>query len=243
MKRVTPDGIKIARLRKALGKKQSEVAERTGISERTLRNIEKNNTDIQEYILVNIAKVLETSPDTIRYLDESFINDTFTQNKFGFVQMKLDRINSGRRIFDMASASDVFEYMLKIDLDMEMAEIIASMLSTIEVKVKGSLSSYRDKFSGKDFADIFRAANLNQILQQLKERDVVILANYYTRKKIEKEYNTDPDSKAYLINFTKLVICVTDLNDTDVKVFIESDDGLKFGNEENSYELDDDLPF
>ena len=69
VKRVVPNGEKIAGLRSEKGIKQAVFADLVGVSERTLRDIERTNKSIMENVAVNIATNLSVTPDEI--IDES----------------------------------------------------------------------------------------------------------------------------------------------------------------------------
>src|SRR5687768_16085950 len=111
MKVVTPNGNKIATLRKEQNKKQIALAKDIGISERMLRDIENKSKPINEQTLVNIATSLKVSPEELQIIEggeKKIIHklNHFQEDDFGFLQMRLFPVVSGSDLFKVAQSSN-----------------------------------------------------------------------------------------------------------------------------------------
>lgn len=79
-------GNKLLKIRKRLGLTQSEVAEASGLSDRTYADIERGTVNMRIETILKICKALQITPDEI--LTENSSNITLKQNEL------IDRLNT-----------------------------------------------------------------------------------------------------------------------------------------------------
>lgn len=237
MRRITPDGQKIAAARKEKRKKQSEVAHDAGISERTLRKIENQNIGIDETILIRIAGLLDKSADEL-ILKSSSHQSAGDTDAFGFMRMRLDRMESGGALIRMAEASDEYEYELKVDPTAETADLMVQLMRTVDYKV-GKFQNHKSDGITGPFSDIHRTAKIGEVLSALSGLGILVFANNYRRKKLN-DYDAN---RPRLENVTKMHVCISKSADTEHHVYIDPDDTLPDSPLKRYADLDDDIPF
>src|SRR5215203_478617 len=109
MKRVKPNGKRIAELRQQLGKKQAQLALDAGLSERKMRNIETKNDSVEETLLRNIATQLNAKMEDI-----TFFHDIREQEEANIIigpfSLRLTKLNSGSKFISYISNCVTFEW-------------------------------------------------------------------------------------------------------------------------------------
>jgi transcriptional regulator with XRE-family HTH domain len=129
--RIVPNGAKIRELRDALGLKQADFAERCGLSDRTLRNIEKSNATVSPSKLHKIADELKTSHVELVCSSPKEASDNSNAEPHPTVAnvFELSRTTSASKLLD---ASPYYrgecEYCVRDDITTLEADLIKELL-------------------------------------------------------------------------------------------------------------------
>jgi transcriptional regulator with XRE-family HTH domain len=202
--RKRPNGSKITELRKQRGLKQSDLADRVHISERTLREIERSNHPIPATTITAIATELKVSQDQIilSTTQEDFdLEDAITQedlkNKDG--RLELRGVRSGRALSLLAEEAHRSHWDVIVDPTAATAKEMQQLLKIIRRVVDERFSDVRDEFDGEDatggreefpndFRYIARLARLQELLDALWANGVGLLAaSYYQNSWTNRE--------------------------------------------------------
>jgi transcriptional regulator with XRE-family HTH domain len=194
MKRVIPDGSKIASLRSSRGMKQISLAHDLGITDRQLRKIEKENVSVSKETLLKIANAFSVSPDEIKFKLRLADNEDEDRKRYNeeiakhLLTIKLHEFNSGGELFRLAQFSKYFSYELNVDPDKHTAELIVKLLNILKCRALGQ-NEFSDGFEHMNFPDIHRIASLNGIISELNKGDIIVCANTHFRKEYERRAN------------------------------------------------------
>jgi transcriptional regulator with XRE-family HTH domain len=180
--RKRPNGAKIANLRKEKGLKQADFAEKGKISERLLREIERRNHPVPATTITNIATALQTTPDEITL---STPDGTPASSKS---LLKLSAITSAKDLNALAHDATQYEYALEVDPSSVTAEDMQCLMMIVRRLVH---PWEKDEFDGQHFGDIPRLARLHQLLEQLREQEVGVIAGKYVRHSLKKKKDAD----------------------------------------------------
>jgi transcriptional regulator with XRE-family HTH domain len=202
--RKRPHGSKIAELRKQKGLKQSDLADRVHISERTLREIERSNHPIPATTITAIATELKVSQDQIilsTTQEEFNLEDAIAQedskNKDG--RLELRGVRSGRALSLLAEEAHRYYWDVIVDPNAATAKEMQQLLKIVRRLVDERFSDVRDEFDGEgatggresvpnDFGYIARLARLQELLDALWANGVGLLAaSYYQNSWTDKE--------------------------------------------------------
>jgi transcriptional regulator with XRE-family HTH domain len=202
--RKRPNGAKIAKLRKQGGLTQDELAERTGYSERLLRDIERRNHPVLATTITDIATALQTTPDEITL---SSLDGTPTSS---VPRLKLTAIRSAKDLSDLASCIAHFDWKLDVDPSPVTAPIMQSLMVIIRRLVD---PSWVDEFDREPFGEIPRLARLQELLTQLREQGVGVIAGKYVQYTLKKEEDAGffswpvPDKPEWRIQYM-FILCL-----------------------------------
>jgi transcriptional regulator with XRE-family HTH domain len=177
-----PNGKKIAELRKEKGLKQESLAYETGISERRLRDIERNDHPIPATEITALADALKVTPGVIT-LDAS-------PTKAASL-LKLRAVRSANELSSFATRADEYEWALEIDPSTETAADMQGVMKTVHRLVRKfgpqpMDSASWDEFDEQQFGEIPRLAHLQHLLTQLGANGVNVVAGTHTRSSLRK---------------------------------------------------------
>lgn len=177
--RKRPDGTKIANLRKQKGVKQEDLAYRADrISVRLLREIERRNHPVLATTITAIATVLETTPDEITL---STPGRALPPSES---LLKLTAIRSAKDLSALTLDATEYAWMLEVDP----SPVTARNMQDLMVMVRRLVHRWevKDEFDLEDFGEIPRLARLQQLLEQLREQGVGVIAGKYVRHSLVK---------------------------------------------------------
>jgi len=176
--RKQPDGRKIVDLRQRKGLMQKNLAHEAKISERLLRDIETKNHPVPATTITNIATALQTTPDEITL----FSTPDGTPDL-----LKLTAIRSAKDLSALTSGATGFEWKVEADPSPVTAKDMQTLLMIVERLVKLG----RDEFDKEPFGEIPRLARLQQLLDQLREQGVGVIAGKYGRHSLVSTLDQD----------------------------------------------------
>lgn len=186
MSKVTPDGKKIARLRKQARRKQKDFEPQ--ISERQLRKVERSNHQIDEHVLVNIASILKVKPSEIILNENALMSeDTSTKNVLeGAFNMELRPFDTGGQFVRFVEYCGSFNWNTDVDPNKTTAHLIEDLLKIVEYYCKTWAAMFEfdaditDEFDQTfRFPELHRMARANELIENLRSENVVVLANKY----------------------------------------------------------------
>jgi transcriptional regulator with XRE-family HTH domain len=180
--RKQPDGGKIVNLRKQKGLKQADLARKANVSERCLRDIERKNHPVPATTITAIATVLQTTPDEITLSTPDGTLDS------SLSVLKLTAIWSAKDLSALASDATVLQWKLEADPSPLTEKDMRHLLRIVERLVN---SSERDEFDKEPFGEIPRLARLQQLLQQLREQGLGVIAGKYGRHSFQNTADKD----------------------------------------------------
>jgi transcriptional regulator with XRE-family HTH domain len=183
--RKRPDGSKIVNLRKQKGLKQERLADEANISVRLLRDIEKSNHPVPATTITAIATALQTTPDAVTLSTPDGTPDSSVP------LLKLTAIRSAKDLNALASDATVYEWTLETDPSPDTATVMQNLMIIVRRLVE---PWQHDEFDQEAFGEIPRLARLQQVLQQLRELGVGVIAAKYVRHSLVKEEDIDPFS-------------------------------------------------
>ena len=189
MDKVTPSGLKIARLRKSKGFKQFDFAQRVGMSIRKYRDIETKSTSISQRELQEIADKLSDKLVPVSAEELTALGSIARIPPPGDRQIQLRPVD-GTRLLEMAQTSDEYEYQVLVPVG---SGDLGAMLSILRIVKRncGSTQFIRftkgpwaddprdDGFDEWDFPELRRMASLNDAIEKLKAGKIGILGNTY----------------------------------------------------------------
>lgn len=179
-----PDGGKVVKLRKRLGMKQEELAERAHVSVRHLREIERTNRSVPGTTITAIATVLKVSPDEITLP----VSNETTPDEYDRTQLKLRAVRSASELSRQANDAHRYNWDLSVDPTPATAKEMQQLLQIIRRLVeRGSVTDEfdTDSVTGQladypnDFGLITRLARLQELLNALLASGVGVLAGSY----------------------------------------------------------------
>jgi transcriptional regulator with XRE-family HTH domain len=204
--RKQPNGAKIANLRKQLGVKQEDLAYRADkISVRLLRDIERRNHPVAATTITAIATALQTTPDEITL---STPDGTPASSRS---LLKLTAIRSAKDLSALATNTDEFDWMLEVDPSPVTAKDMQRLMLIVERLVHSFKTE--DEFDAEPFGEIPRLALLQQLLAQLRDQGVGVIAGRYVRHSLTKTKDADffswriADKPEWSINY-KFILCL-----------------------------------
>jgi transcriptional regulator with XRE-family HTH domain len=190
--RKQPDGAKIVNLRKQKGLKQEDLANRANnISVRLLRDIERRNHPVPATTITAIATALQTTPDEIT------LSAPGRALAPTVPLLKLTAIWSAKDLSALATDANRYEWMLEVDP----SPVTAKGMQDLMVIVRRLVTYERDDFDFQDFGEIPRLARLQELLNQLRDQGVGVIAGKYVRHSLEETKHADfsswviPDTK------------------------------------------------
>ena len=133
------DGGKVVALRKQLGMKQEDLAERADISERHLREIERTNKPVLGTHITAIATALKVPPNeiTLPASNETAPDDKGrTELRHDPTQLKLRAVRSASELSDLASGAHRYNWELGVDPTAATAKEMQQLLYIIRRLVK-----------------------------------------------------------------------------------------------------------
>jgi transcriptional regulator with XRE-family HTH domain len=177
-----PNGAKIANLRREKGLKQADFAKK-GVSERVLREIERHNHPVPATTITAIATALQTTPDEITL---STPDGTLASS---VPLLKLTAIRSAKDLNALASDTTEFEYVLEVDP----SPVTAPTMQALMMIVRRLVQPYenQDEFDRQHFGAIPRLAQLQELLGQLFEHGVGVIAGKYVRRSLKRTKDAD----------------------------------------------------
>jgi transcriptional regulator with XRE-family HTH domain len=166
-------------LRKEKGLKQEDFAKKGNISERLLREIERRNHPVPATTITNIATALQTTPDeiTLSTPDGTPVSSV--------PLLKLTAIRSAKDLNALASGASDYEWNLEVDPSPSNAPTMQSLMMIVRRLVQPYEN--QDEFDGQHFGEIPRLARLQQLLEQLREEGVGVIAGKYVRHSLVKK--------------------------------------------------------
>lgn len=130
--RIVPNGARIRELRDALGVKQADFAERCGVSDRTLRNIEKSNATVSPAKLHKIAMELKTTHTELVCSPPKGASDNSNTEPHPSVAnvFELNRVTSASKLLQDYGRSWACEcaYFVRDDITTVEADLIKELL-------------------------------------------------------------------------------------------------------------------
>jgi transcriptional regulator with XRE-family HTH domain len=202
--RKRPNGAKIRELRKQKGLMQKDFA---GIPERTLREIERRNHPVLATTITDIATALQTTPDEITLSAAEGTPDSSVS------LLKLRAIRSAKDLSALASGAADFEWKLEADP----SPVTAKDMQQLMMMVSRLVHPWeRDEFDEEPFGEILRLARLQQLLDQLREQGVGVIASKYGRYSLVRTADQDrfvttftpiPGKPKWSIN-TTFILCL-----------------------------------
>ena len=187
--RKRPDGNKIVNLRKQKGLKQERLADEANISVRLLRDIEKSNHPVPATTLTAIATALQTTSDEITLSTPA---DGTPASSVSL--LKLTAIRSAKDLSALARDVTQLEYALEVDPGPETAKDMQHLMKIVRRFVDSRYVrpwEEKDEFDGESFGEIPRLARLHQLLEQLREQGVGVIAGRYVRHSLSRTGNED----------------------------------------------------
>jgi transcriptional regulator with XRE-family HTH domain len=170
--RKRPNGAKIKELRNQQSMKQETLAEKANVAERVLRDIERRNHPVRTTTITAIATALQTTPDQITLSTPDGTPDSSVS------LLKLTAIRSAKDLSALASGAADFEWKLEADPSPKTAKDMQQLM----MMVRRLMHSWpRDEFDKEPFGEILRLAWLQQLLDQLREQGVGVIAGKYGR--------------------------------------------------------------
>lgn len=233
MNTVTPNGPKIIELRKSKGLSQRDVAEKSKLSERLLRDIERYSKKVTEYRLNNIANSLGTKVDAIKI--HNLETETTSRNNGTKSndpsQVELREIKTGKELYELASLCGRYTWNFSVEPTLETAPIMEGILTIVNCIVNGLTSRTTDEYDQEyTHSDLFRVAKLGSLIRELIENGINTLGNTYFF-----EYNNkDGPPDSYLIIQLEFVA-----NPTSSKIVRVYRGNVSY----DKYDLDADIPF
>src|SRR5262249_9507488 len=171
-----PDGAKIVNLRKQKGMKQEALAEKADkMSVRLLRDIERRNYPVLATTITAIATALETTSDEITLSALDGTPDSSVS------LLKLTAIRSAKDLNALASDATQFEYALEVDPSQVTATDMQRLMMIVRRLVM-RWENWKDEFDREHFGEIPRLAKLQELLGQLSEHGVGVIAGKYVRR-------------------------------------------------------------
>jgi transcriptional regulator with XRE-family HTH domain len=178
-----PNGVKIANLRREKGLKQVEFAKK-GVSERLLRDIERHNHPVPATTITTIATALGTTADEITLSAHDATPDSSVS------LLKLTAIRSAKDLNALASDATQYEYVLEVDPSAVTAPEMQWVLMIVRRLVM-RWENWRDDFDEQPFGEIPRLARLQELLGQLFEHGVGVIAGKYVRRFLKSKKDAD----------------------------------------------------
>jgi transcriptional regulator with XRE-family HTH domain len=186
-----PNGGKITELRKERGLKQADLADKTNISVRRLRDIERKNLPVPTTDITGIAAVLKVDPGQITLsTPDASPTKAALPTKAGSL-LKLRAVQSATELSALAEV-DKYEWGLKIDPTPATADDMQRVMVIVDRLIAGISLGWdgfeygRDEFDSQPFGEIPRLAWLQELLTKLRTNGVNILAGTYTRSQLRK---------------------------------------------------------
>lgn len=203
--RKQPDGAKIVNLRKQKGLKQEDLANRANnISVRLLRDIERRNHPVPATTITAIATALQTTPDEIT------LSAPGRALAPTVPLLKLTAIRSAKDLSALASDANQYEWELEVDPSPVTAPPMQSLMSIVRRLVHRW--DWKDEFDAEPFGEIPRLARLQELLNQLRDQGVGVIAGKYARHSLEKtdefgfEFEPIPGTKWSIK--TEFILCL-----------------------------------
>jgi transcriptional regulator with XRE-family HTH domain len=208
---VEPDGAKIRELRTAKGILQKQLGPKVGLSERTLRDIETRNKLIPEFTLNELAQKLDVEPNLIRAPKKPLTVVPFVLQQPGKenpYQLQLRPITNGSNLYGLISGVAKYLWDMDIDPTSETAPLMEETMKLVKRLVTGYSFGY-DGYGGSsdeydanyEFPDIYRRARIRNLIGELAEKGVQVLANTYTHR------YKDGDDKIQVDRILRLSFC------------------------------------
>jgi transcriptional regulator with XRE-family HTH domain len=205
--RKQPDGAKILNLRKQKGLKQEALADQARLSVRLLRDIERSNHPVRSTTITAIATALQTTPDEITLSTDGTSDSSVSL-------LKLTAIRSAKDLSALASTANSYDWTLEVDPSPATAKDMQRLMMVVSRFVH---PSERDEFDQEPFGEIPRLAWLQQLLEQLHEQEVGVIAGKYARHSLARENDfpffgratvTDIPGKPEWLIKTEFVLCL-----------------------------------
>jgi transcriptional regulator with XRE-family HTH domain len=204
--RKRPDGNKIVNLRKQKGLKQERLADEANISVRLLRDIEKSNHPVPATTITAIATALQTTPDEVT------LSTPDGTPASSVPLLKLTAIRSAKDLSALASDADEFEWKLEVDPSPVTAPNMQHLMTIVRRLV--DRWNWKDEFDMEPFGEIPRLARLQELLEQLREQGVGVIAGKYVRNSLVRTEDADsfldsaiPDKPEWSIR-TEFILCL-----------------------------------
>src|SRR5262249_48213328 len=169
--------------RKQKGIKQQRLAEEGNISVRLLRDIERSNHPVLATTLTAIATALQTTPDEITLSTPDGTPDSSVS------VLKLTAIRSAKDLSALASDATDFEWKLQIDPSPATAKDMQQLMKIAKRLVH---PWDHDEFDQESFGEIPRLGRLQQLLEQLREQGVGLIAGKYVRHSLARAKDEPP---------------------------------------------------
>jgi transcriptional regulator with XRE-family HTH domain len=182
-----PDGGKVVKLRKQLGIKQEDLAQRAGMSVRHLREIERRNKAAAGTHITAIATALQVPPHEITLP----ASNAMSPDEDGRFRVKLKAVRSAHVLSSLAELAGQYTWHLSVDPTRATAKDMQQLLRIIRRLVeRGSVTDEFDIDSAtgqradppKDFGVITRLARLQELINALLKRGVGVLVGMHFNK-------------------------------------------------------------
>jgi transcriptional regulator with XRE-family HTH domain len=181
--RKRPNGAKIKELRSQKGMKQETLAELADkMAVRVLRDIEQRNHPVPATTITAIANALQTTAEAI-----TLSTPDGTPDSSGSL-LKLRAIRSANDLSALASGAADFEWKLEADPNPVTAKDMQQLMMLVSRLVH---PWEKDEFDEEPFGEIPRSARLQQLLEQLREQGVGVIASKYGRNSLVSTLGKD----------------------------------------------------
>jgi hypothetical protein len=194
MQMFTPNGDAIRLRRKQRSRRMKSFAHEIGVSERTLRDIERHNKSIGEVLAARISSALKIDRSDVLFATDgprlvvtppALVpppTPVHTTNGKQLVP-RFDRdsardIGSGEALFDHASRCDLVIAEARIPMDSEISGYVAELVSLIEA----ASWMHRERFSDlAPDAEVAMRKRMRHLLVQLRGNDIWTYALNHTK--------------------------------------------------------------
>lgn len=175
MDKVKPNGRRVAELRKQAGHVQKRFAKQVGLGESTLRKVETRDYEISRKRLEEIANKLGIE------LSELLAKpDAVPAKPVSKYEMELRPVTSSG-LLDLVRFSVVLQHEIHIDVTKPMVTPIKTILTIAHLFRRSDTPGFErlEQFNPDwaEYGDLHAAAELTEALKDLKEMNVVVLAN------------------------------------------------------------------
>jgi hypothetical protein len=135
-------------------------------------------------MLTNIATALKTTSDEITLSTLTGTPASTLDGTPAASLLKLTAIRSAKDLSNLASGATRLEYRLEVDPSTVTAPAMQSLLVIVDRLVR---LRRKDEFDDQPFGDIPRLARLQELLAQLREQGVGVIAGKHVRRSLVRD--------------------------------------------------------